>query len=606
MVANKQSVKIPDIEDRSRIIYGLKWPEYVTNISVELWCYRNNHTIENGGLGQAHHLKNAVRMLFPEHDSRGNPLYYWHEWIDRRIEAWCENRFMTWWGPAAAAKSTDAAMIALVDWLADPVNTTTIICSTTLQMLKRRIFGEVARFHKFHKGQTFGTYLKSRTCIVLDQDKAESGTEKSGIFGFAVQQGSTKEARDNIIGQHNRRIRLIIDEAQHPSLEVAFDARSNLMKGCEDFKLLAFGNPDSRLDPLGRYSEPKVGWEAITPDLEEWPTKHGVCLYFDGLKSPAIKNPRKFGSFLIKQKDIDDTIADQGKDSLDYWQFCRGFVRSSGGAQQIMNEVFAIKYHMLDKPEWQSGYEMVAGLDPSYSSGGDKRVLVTGQIGLSTWNARIISFLEPYEIQIEASKLSDKTYARQLAEKVIVHCQNLAIPKTRFGMDTTGAQNILADYIDEIWPEAGKIHRCEFGGAASELSTSEYDNRPASEVYANRVTELWFTIPSFAKSNQIRGFPMQALKEFTIRQLYTSEQRRARTLKRQIEPKSIMKTRTGGTSPDTADAVCVAIDVARNRMNFHPGMRLADMNTYRKADSDAAYYDLDGRSYLYLTNGIKS
>jgi len=577
--------------------YGLSFPDYVNDLDIELWCYVHDQTPEKGGLGKAEHFKNAVRMLFPEKTKRGQTLYVWHDWAERRMDEWCSQEFQTWWGPAASAKSTDAAMIALVDWYADPVNTTTIICSTTLPMLKRRIFGEMVKFHQIYKATAPGIYMKSKTAIVLDPEKMETELEKAGIFGFAVQQGSREEAKNNIIGQHNKRVRLLIDEAQHPALEVAFDAIANLEKGCDDFKVVAFGNPGSRLDPLGRYSEPAEGWDSINPDMDSWKTKRGKCIFFDGLHSPAMKDPKKF-SFLVKQKDFDKAEYD----SPDYWQFCRGYVRPEGSSLQIISESFAIKNKMLEKPEWVSDYRMGAGFDPSYSMGGDRRVIVPFQVGMSTWGAQIISFLSPKQIEIEVSKLEEETFARQLAEKAILHCRSLGIKKRYFGMDTTGAQTILADYIDELWEDEGKIYRCEFGGKASDMAASEKNADPACDVYANRVTELWFNMVSFGRSGQIRNLPMEALQQFTIREMLATHQMRMRTNKRQIEPKKIMKERTGGRSPDEADACCVGLDLVRQRMGIHPGMKKQPQRD-KQSDAMAIELDIDGDD-LYLTDGI--
>lgn len=577
--------------------YGMEFPDYVSDLDIELWCYSNNHTQEKGGLGASEHLKNAIKLLFPEKTKKGQPLFVWHEWTDIRCDEWCANEFETWWGPAASAKSTDAAVIALTDWYADPINTTTIICSTTLPMLKRRIFGEMVKYHQIYKDVAPGKYMRSRTAIVLDPDKMDTELEKAGIFGFAVQQGSREEAKNNIIGQHNRRVRLLIDEAQHPALEVAFEAIANLEKGCDDFKVVAFGNPSSRLDPLGRHSEPIGGWDTINPDMDSWPTKEGKCIFFDGKNSPGMRDPKKY-SFLVKQKDFDKTEFD----TPDYWQFCRGYIRPEGSTLQIISESFAIKHKMQAKPEWVSDYRMGAGFDPSYSTGGDKRVIVPFQAGLSTWGAIIISFLEPYEIFIEVSKLEEKTFARQLAEKAIEYCRSLGVEKRHFGMDTTGAQTILADFIDEVWEGNGRIYRCEFGGKASDLQASEENKLPAHDVYANRVTELWFNMVAFARSNQIRNLPLVALKQFTIRELLDTHQKRMRTNKRQIEPKRLMKERTGGRSPDDADACCIALDVARQRMNIHPGMaNLSKRN--RESDEQAVELDVDAGD-LYLTDGI--
>ena len=590
--------------------YGLQFSEDPNDISIELYCYRTKHSPKNGGLGPAEHLRNAIHLLWPEYDQRNRRVLVRNEWQDRRIKAFAEDEFGTWWGPAASAKSTDAAAIALADWYAAPVDTTTIICSTTIRMLRRRIFGEIVRLHnaarRIHKAELPGFYLKSQVAVLLDPGKSKDGSdvdiesEKSGIFGFAIQQGSKEEAKDNIIGQHNERVRLFIDEAQHPITEVAFDARSNLQK-CPDFKLCAFGNPDSRLTPLGRYSEPITGWESISPEQDGWKTKWGRCHYFDGLKSPAIEDPEKF-PFLIGQKHIDLTIEDSGMDSPDYWQFCRGYVTPEGTPLQIISETFAITHHMTELPQWVGDIKIGAGFDPSYSAGGDRRVVVPFKVGEAMWGVTAIAFMEPIDIRIEASKLKDETFARQMVNRVIEHCEALGVEKRLFGMDTTGAQNILADLIDESWDQSDNIVRVEFGGAPSELETRS--GKRACDVYANRVTELWYNMVDYAKGNQIRSVPVQALKEFSIRQMLSMDKMRMRTTKRQIEPKPLMKERTGGKSPDEADACVIAVEVVKTRLGVTPGSSGIRQTDHTPEDDWAREVDLDSADDLYLTEAM--
>lgn len=593
------------------IKYGKVWPDDSNAASIERWCYINDLTTAKGGLGKAGHLKRLILALFPERDPFGRRVYVWHPWMDRRIQSWCDNKIITWWGPAASAKSTDAAMIALVDWYADPANTTTIICSTTLKMLRRRIFAEVVRFHKTlcllsPNRPPPGNYVRSKDQFLFDPTSDDDQqSDRAGIFGFAIQQGDKKQAKDDIIGQHNQRVRIIIDEAQHPDMEVAFDARSNLAKGAEDFKLLGFGNPDSRLTPIGRYSEPKAGWDSISDALESWETKLGVCHYFDGLKSPAMQDPIRY-SFLIKKQDVDDEIEDSGMNSPDYWQFARGFVRPEGTISQIISDTFALKTKMREEPQWIGGFEVGAGFDPSFSSGGDRRVLVPFQFGETTDQIMTLAFLKPIDIHVDMTQLYDKTFSRQMSEKVIGICQSLGVKKNHFGMDSTGAQMALADFIDEMWDEAGAIYRCEFGGKPSEDQATESDTRKASEVYANRVSELWFNMVAFAKSNQIRRIPIQALKEFTIREILSSDKLKLRTTKRQVETKTSMKERTGGRSPDEADACCVCIDTARARMGLKFSGKTVSGES-RSKHVDVEYdeeYDLDASDKLYLTDAI--
>ena len=94
---------------------------------------------------------------------------------------------------------------------------------------------------------------------------------------------------------------------------------------------------------------------------------------------------------------------------------------------------------------------------------------------------------------------------------------------------------------------------------------------------------------------------MQALKEFSIREILSAEKKKMRTSKRQIEPKQIMKERTGGKSPDEADACCVCLDTVRVRLNVHPGSAIEAKQDHSAEDDFAVEYDLDEEEGLYLT-----
>ena len=281
-------------------LYGKNWPKGTNQISVELWCYRYDWPVEKGGLGKERHMANCIKILWPETLPNGNPGYIWHEWTDIRIHSWCNgsiDNWQTWWGPSSSGKSTDAGILLLVDWLSAPHSTTSTVGSTTKQMLEKRIFGEILRYYKMHGDRLPGFHSKSKNAILLGDEDS-----KNGIFGIAIQKGSDAEVLGNLIGVHNEYNRLILDELQSLR-QVAVDAADNLSTG-RDFKFLGMGNPQSRLDTLGRYSKPVDGWGSISPVDTSWKTEAGECYYFDGLKSPAIKNPKKY-FFLLNQTQID-------------------------------------------------------------------------------------------------------------------------------------------------------------------------------------------------------------------------------------------------------------------------------------------------------------
>jgi len=241
------------------------------------------------------------------HDIWQNAGIVWHPWIDRALKSFCDYNWVTWAGPAASAKSFNASLIGLLFWLEFPEGTSVIMASTTRDALARRLWYYIQDLHTRIRPRpdlTIGQALYSEYMIRL-----RAGDKKNGIFGLAIEDGPVEEALHDLIGYHNTRVLLVVDEAQG-TREAIFQATDNLAKNPE-FKCLLLGNAESREDPHGRFSEPLGGWISVDPESsEQWETRGGpakglgCCVFFDGRKSPAITEPdgeRKY-PFLINQR----------------------------------------------------------------------------------------------------------------------------------------------------------------------------------------------------------------------------------------------------------------------------------------------------------------
>ena len=176
-----------------KIKYGLKWPLSSNDLSVELGCYTNHGKPgRTSNIKKSDHMINAIKMIWPEIMPDGRRGYVFSDWSERRIREFCEptfrpgdENFITIWGPSATGKSTDYAMIFLVDWIAAPSCTTTTVCSTTSKMLEKRIWGEMIKFYLMAP-QLPGDYWRSKMAILYGNENS-----KNGIFGIAVKKGSS-------------------------------------------------------------------------------------------------------------------------------------------------------------------------------------------------------------------------------------------------------------------------------------------------------------------------------------------------------------------------------------------------------------------------------
>ena len=100
--------------------------------------------------------------------------------------------------------------------------------------------------------------------------------------------------------------------------------------------------------------------------------------------------------------------------------------------------------------------------------------------------------------------------------------------------------------------------RVGFGGGATETPISVEDPRPAKQIYANRVSQLWGQIRTIVVAGKLRGLDDQTARELCAR-IYSL--RNERTL---VESKKDMKKRTKGASPDRADALALLVELYIN------------------------------------------
>lgn len=564
----------------SKIRYGLIFEDEVTDLSIELHCYRWG----GSGQSQAYHMRNAWRIAFPEVLGDGRAGYVWNEWTDERIEAWCENRWQTWWGASGTGKSTDAAILGLLHWMSAPDQTTIHLTSTTAKMLKLRIWGEVLKYYQLYGEGVFpGMYKVAENAIVFGPNN-----QKSGIFGHAVMAGPADKAVSNIVGVHNTFNVLIVDEMQGTSRVLA-KAPTNLMVG-KEFKFLGMGNPMSRLDFLGDWSEPRTGWDTVTPETGKWATKRGICVHFDGLKSPGIREPDRF-PFLLKQREIDETIEHDGVNSPNYWTMRRGFVPPEGLMPTLMTESFIVQHKMTATVEWREGYQMGAGIDPAYSSKGDRAVFYPFKYGTDKEGLFRILFMNPEVIPLNLNGETPMAYF--LSNEINTLMNKLGIPSDHIAMDCTGVQGMLADICEQ---EHGmKIHRIYFGGKPSDALMSTSDYRKYSETCRNRVTELWMTMSQFGKAGFIRGLTIETTRELVQRLLISNISPMC------LETKTDMKARTG-ESPDLSDAAVIGLAFLRDQVGITPGDAETQLRPMDQQQS-VQEKDVDGWDDNYLSSG---
>lgn len=543
--------------------YGIRLPIRLSDLELELYCFRNKLDESRGGLGTTQHCKNAINILWPK--------LVWNPWLEEQIDSLCKYDYVGWSGCGASGKTFGATLFAMVWWMANPKVSAVVLTSTTANMIRKRMWANVQTLSDKVRGFP-GNRVDSKMAL-----QSSKGDDLNAISAIAVADGNTSKAVANIQGIHTERVMVVIDEATDTP-EAAFEACTNLSKGCREFKMLVIGNPASKFDPHGKFCTPVDGWRSVGIGDVRWETVRGVCVRFDGLQSPNLDHPKTKYPFLITREQVDAAIRHEGEESPTFWKFTRGFWAPDGMVKTILSESM-IEMHMPDqKFVFAEAPVVCAALDPGF--GGDRCILRFAKVGLSNQNRLSVQYTDTVQVQVNANDPEPIHY--QISNRVRQECDRRGVPPQNLAMDSTGEGGGLADIFSKEW---GEVFRVEFGGAPSELPVSDQDSRPASEVYDRKVTELWFSIRKWVMDERIGGLDQDTLKEFCGRMFDDSKR------KISIEPKKEMKRRTG-KSPDLADAAAILLDFVRNTRSLEVRATKTDKKWNELAQlHDAIYYD---------------
>jgi hypothetical protein len=555
-----------------------------TQLTRELWAVQHKLTPEQGGLGPGAHLANAANLLFPQ------AAFQQNRWSDHRARTIMEQEFTVWWGPGASAKTTDAARAALTYWCAAPHETSVIVCSTTAAMLDKRVWGEIKRLHSAMLAPV-GALRKSDREIVFGEATDAGENSKNIIKGVAVLQGTLEEALGNIIGLHNKRVMLVVDEAQ-ASREALVEARVNLRKGCSDFRILLIGNPTSRTDPLGRYSEPTQGWDwfystlvrkpytyfsaskkkQITvnvpfPTVTNWETKYGKVYLYHGFDSPTLDSPAEEErlSFLIKRGEIEADLDEYGAEHARLYTYGLGILPPEGTENKPFTEILFTVAKSSDRVTWRYQPALLASCDPSFSAGGDRFMFRQIKCGIDMEGKVRIEFQNPDHVKPEpmpGEPLEDFQY-----RAVALRLKQAGIAIEDFAIDVSGSQHSMLSGIERAYGRRGGLGVNSRAKPTSLLLAVD-EKRPANDIVANMRTEMWLLMRNFLRFGHLAGVNAEAIREFCAAAFKDNPSKQQDKI--QLVDKKDIKAALG-KSPDDADTLALGCLLVRHRLGIIPG-----------------------------------
>ena len=437
--------------------YGMQFPENLDDLGVELFCYamtrgqygrsyctRHNISLSEFKLLSPHeHFINAVKLQWPTEVSIYNRGYT-NTQLLRTLEELCNNTDICLAGAASMGKSFPVGLWIYLDWCSAPHCTSSWVATTTLGGSGVRIRGIISKLWKCARVQ-IGKLIDYRHMIVWggasnDEDK----DYRNAIKALAFQSGNEgQKAIDTTRGRKNDRVRLALDEL--PEMELgAITARTNLASN-NDKTFIGIGNPSAGDNPHTRWALPKdcSNFDSVSPDMDKWETGTGVCLFYNGMRSPNFAAPasepspfpflmdRKKQEIMLKQCYGDENAIDYVRNAIGWWP-------KSGFAQTILTADLIRNADTNEEPLWDSeGFTKVAGFDTAFTIGGDRCVLTIAKLGFVRGTRNRVMWLESQKV-IQLSANAAAEFEIQLATEVVTLCRAAGVQPSKFGMDVSG------------------------------------------------------------------------------------------------------------------------------------------------------------------------
>lgn len=514
-------------------------------------------------------LKAAHDYIWPKEDLT------WNYWSERRFREHCEDwKTITYAGGGSTGKSRDAAKIAGLFWMSNPRKHAVLVASTTLESILSRIYGYVTSL--FQKAEIDFPYnIRTGNANFIEYPGAKDALHT--IRAVAAKKGDDETKISSLIGRHPEKgLLIILDEATDLPVGL-LDALPNL-ESCPFFQVIAIGNSNSKFDLHGALSTPKDGWGSINPETtNKWETTQdrGVCLFFSCYDSPAIheKDPvRKaaLSKFLITTEKIEAKKLLYGAKSDSFYRFVLGFWKHESTDSTVISRAFLNEFHSHIRAEWSGYYPLVvvAGLDPAFSTGGDKCILQLGVLGQDVNGKMLLDFMGErlrFHIQIDAS--NEAAAELQIAEQVIKIMKAHNCPLGNLVIDSNGQGRALAGVIQL---KAGVLE------TPIKIYTTGKGNQKAKsfDCVIKTSEELWYDVRRFVEADSLRGLNEVAMQQFTSRLTVANGAGKER-----LETKAEYKVRMRsirpdlGHSPDEADGVALCLQSAMLTHGFSAGMR---------------------------------
>lgn len=570
--------------------YGMLWPVSWSNLDIELYCFRIGRTIDQGGLGKDEHWWRVIDYFFgPNNPVRNTSKYFIRNPLsEEMIYHACREKYIAIGSGSGFTKSETAGLWLFVNFMADARNFLGLFVSTSLKEAKKRGWGSLVSFINAVPNKVLPLRVLE-SGIIKYESPTFTSTDQQSISLIAWEKKQEKEAVSKAQGMHQNKVCLVIDEATElPPSILEYALPGGNLSANPWYQVWTLANPLTYFDTFAQTWKPTAGWTSISSESDSWRTQYGIGLHFDGMRSPnipTVKYVTPYGvPFLPTQEKLEEAAATPGGvNTVRFWRMFRGFPCPMGVDDLIYSPIDIVKFKGDEPAIWgDQPLTRVAALDPGFTNGGDRTILYFGTLGRDKNGMLVLQLDEYIELLEDVTKSDPKAdkpenRSEQIARQLKEQCELRQIVVNHVAIDSTGAGGPFCDVVDMVW--ARGCLRVNFGGEASDLAVSMTDPKPAKERYKNRVSEIWYRGRDLLRQGQLKGICPAMATEMSVRRYTTG----GVDNKICVESKADMKLRTGGQSPDIADAGFILVTLCAERLGLIASLTPGQMKAGRPA-----------------------
>lgn len=506
------------------------------------------------------------------------------------IEAYVPTNQLLLQGSNGSSKSWIISLLAYLEFWRDPEYTMVKVAAVNEDHLKSTLMANIRNFHR-------SSALPIQNCTDNDMYVGlEGGLPDMGITGVLFPQG--QEGSGRIRGYRPKPIRKVAhprfgmmsrtrffgDEGQSWKAGPFKDFGSLMsgMDGPDPVKIVIAYNPDEQDRPVVKQAMPIQGWNmADFAALYKWKSKEGWdVLRLDASLSENVVAQKIVYPGLQTYEGYLKFVQGGGDTSATYFCNARGWPPMKGAVNIVIQSEVPNKWRgeatFIEEPvKWLTA-------DLAYQ-GEDFPVATTGRYGLASgWtdqHGTQIVFMSHADIRQrqpkhvlqhdQQFKIANSTDPTECAIEIKRLCENLGVKPEYCAVDATGNGFGTYSHLRKYW---GPVVAIFWNQKATDVKVLNEDPMPASSLYGNIISEMWFTVRRWFEAGVIIISPLVNTSPL-FQQMITRRYLKVRAGLLQVEAKKEYKSR-GNPSPDEADSFIMAPHLIRMAHPVLPGLHV--------------------------------